>query len=60
MWIAEAWRPDAPVYDLADVLGGVAVAGPAAVKSPFTTVVLHPGDVATTTPGGDLLVELAD
>jgi N-methylhydantoinase A len=60
MWIADAWRPDAPVYDLADVLGGVAVAGPAAVKSPFTTVVLHPGDVATATPGGDLLVELAD
>jgi N-methylhydantoinase A len=58
MWIAEGWRRATPVHDLADVVRGVTVTGPAAIKSPFTTVLLHPGDVAAVTPAGDLLVEL--
>jgi N-methylhydantoinase A len=58
MWIADDWRRDTPVYALEDVVAGVSIHGPAAVTSPFTTVILHPGDVAAATPAGDLLVEL--
>ncbi|CAB4365028.1 MAG: hydantoinase/oxoprolinase family protein [Actinobacteria bacterium] len=58
MWIADAWQPATPVYRLSDVGRGAAIVGPAALSGPFTTVILHPGDIAVPTPTGDLLVEL--
>jgi hypothetical protein len=38
---------------------GTSIEGPAAVQNPFTTVILRPGDVATLTDGGDLLIDVA-
>jgi N-methylhydantoinase A/oxoprolinase/acetone carboxylase beta subunit len=58
MWIADGWQRDAPVFDLAAMRQGVSIEGPAAIASPFTTVILHPGDVASTTSGGDILIAL--
>ena len=46
MWAGDGWQRDAPYYDFASS-GRVAVEGPAAVQNPFTTVILRPGDVAT-------------
>ena len=41
---------DAPVYDFDTLAGGQIVTGPAIVESDTTTVLLRPGDEATTTP----------
>jgi N-methylhydantoinase A len=58
MWIAEDWHDATPLYDMDDLRPGVTIAGPAAVKSAFTTVILAPGEVARSTQQGDLLIEL--
>ena len=41
---------EAPIYDFDTLAGGQVVAGPAIVESDTTTVLLRPGDAATTTP----------
>ena len=41
---------EAPVYDFDTLASGQALAGPAIVESDTTTVLLRPGDEATTTP----------
>ena len=41
---------EAPVYDFDTLSGGQVVAGPAIIESDTTTVLLRPGDEATTTP----------
>jgi N-methylhydantoinase A len=51
---------DAAVYDMAAVLPGVTVRGPAAVVSPFTTVILGPGENARAATDGDLIIEIAN
>jgi N-methylhydantoinase A len=56
MWVGE-WH-DVPVIDAATFLPGMTVVGPAALTSPFTTLVLRPGDVCTANDEGDLLVEV--
>lgn len=43
------WTP-AAVYRFADLIPGQVVAGPALIESDSTTVLLRPGDQATTTP----------
>jgi N-methylhydantoinase A len=58
MWIGESWHEAAPVYSMSDVLPGIAISGPAAITSPFTTVILGPGEVANVTATGDILIEL--
>jgi N-methylhydantoinase A len=58
MWAGDRWQRDAPCYDLAGIKLGVSITGPAAVQNPFTTVILRPGDVATLTEGGDLLIDV--
>ena len=40
MWIGDGWHDDTPIYAMSDVLPGVTVTGPAAIRSPFTTVIL--------------------
>lgn len=59
MWMADGWERNTPIHDLADVVQGVPLHGPAALQSPFTTVLLHPGDTASLTPTGDILIALA-
>jgi hypothetical protein len=39
-------------------LPGIAISGPAAITSPFTTVILGPDEVANVTATGDILIEL--
>ena len=58
MWAAGSWQRDTPCYDFASLKLGVSITGPAAVQNPFTTVILRPGDVATLTEGGDLLIDV--
>jgi N-methylhydantoinase A len=58
MWIGESWHDAAPVYSMSDALPGIAISGPAAITSPFTTVVLGPDEVASVTATGDILIEL--
>ncbi|MBV9870180.1 MAG: hydantoinase/oxoprolinase family protein [Frankiaceae bacterium] len=58
MWIAEEWHDDAPIYDMDDVRPGVTLIGPAGIKSPFTTVILAPGETARATDQGDIIIEL--
>jgi len=48
-----------PVYDLADLVPGAEVAGPAIVGSPVTTVVINPGDTLRMQPSGSLLIDVA-
>jgi len=55
MWAAGDWQ-DAPAYDSTQLLPGQSVTGPAVLTSPFTTLVLRPGDRCEVTPDGDLLV----
>ncbi|MBU2533878.1 MAG: hydantoinase/oxoprolinase family protein, partial [Alphaproteobacteria bacterium] len=43
------WTP-APVYRFPDLMPGQAISGPAVVESDTTTILLRPGDIATTTP----------
>ena len=59
IWLDGEWRPDVPIYDWDALRPGGAITGPAAVQSPFTTVILRPGDATAITSGGDLLVEVA-
>ena len=48
VWLGE-WL-EAPVHDFDTLAGGQVVAGPAIIESDTTTVLLRPGDEATTTP----------
>ena len=48
IWLGE-WI-EAPVFDFDTLAGGQVLAGPAIVESDTTTVLLRPGDEATTTP----------
>ncbi|MGP0032485.1 MAG: hydantoinase/oxoprolinase family protein [Acidimicrobiales bacterium] len=59
MWSGDGWQRGAPYYDFASLRPGSSIEGPAAVQSPFTTVILRPGDVAEVTPSGDLLIDVA-
>lgn len=52
-----AWH-ETPVFDGDALRPGPTLAGPALVQWPFTTLVLGPGEVATTLETGDVLVEL--
>jgi N-methylhydantoinase A len=58
LWAGDGWQRDAGVYVVADLVRGVTLRGPAALQSPFTTVLLQPGDTASLTPAGDILIEL--
>jgi N-methylhydantoinase A len=58
IWAAAAWQRDTPCYDFVSLKLGASITGPAAVQNPFTTVILRPGDVATLTEGGDLLIDV--
>jgi N-methylhydantoinase A len=53
----DAWH-EAPVYDGDALRPGPSITGPALVQWPFTTLVLRPGEVATTLDTGDVLVEI--
>jgi N-methylhydantoinase A len=57
-WLAGGWV-DVPAFEAAELLPGMLVGGPAVVTSPFTTLVLRPGDRCAMTSDGDLLVEVA-
>ncbi len=59
MWAADGWQRQAPYYDFATLRPGSRIEGPAAVQSPFTTVIVRPGDVGELTEGGDLLIDVA-
>jgi N-methylhydantoinase A len=59
MWIGDGWADDAPIYAMSDVLPGVTVTGPAAIRSPFTTVILAPEECAQVTATGDMIIELS-
>ena len=59
MWAADGWQRQAPYYDFATLRPGSPIEGPAALQSPFTTVIVRPGDVAELTEGGDLLIDVA-
>jgi N-methylhydantoinase A/oxoprolinase/acetone carboxylase beta subunit len=58
IFVAEQWHDDVPVYDIDAVRPGATITGPAAIKGPFTTVILAPGELATTTPQGDIVIDL--
>jgi N-methylhydantoinase A len=58
MWISEQWHDSVPVYDMDDVGPGVAIAGPAAIAGPFTTVIVGHLETATATRGGDIVISL--
>ena len=58
MWTAGDWV-DAPVYDAEALLPGMTIAGAAAIKSPFTTLITGAGDRVEVTADGDLLVTVA-
>jgi N-methylhydantoinase A len=58
MWAGDGWQHDAPCYDLSSIRPGASIEGPAALQSPFTTVILRPGDIAGVTDGGDLLIDV--
>ncbi len=57
LWVGE-WV-DAPAYEAEALRPGMIVDGAAVVRSPFTTLVLRPGDRCVVTPSGDLLVTVA-
>ena len=57
MWVGDGWH-DAAVYDLDAVLPGVTVEGPAAIVSPFTTIILAPGETARSTTDGDVVIDI--
>jgi N-methylhydantoinase A len=58
MWILEGWQDATPIYEMADVVPGITVAGPAAIRSPFTTVLVGLDECARATSTGDILIEL--
>jgi len=54
-----AWT-DAAVVDVAELAAdSIEVEGPAVVELPFSSLLLRAGDVARTTPAGDVLVDIA-
>jgi N-methylhydantoinase A len=57
MWVAEAWH-DAAVYDIDAVLPELTVWGPAAIVSPFTAIVLGPGERAQANDHGDIIIDI--
>jgi N-methylhydantoinase A len=57
-WFDGGWL-EAPVFEASSLLPGMIVLGPSMVRSPFTTLVLRPGDTCNMTDDGDLLVEVA-
>ena len=57
IWVEDGWH-DAAVYDLDTVLPGVTVTGPAAIVSPFTTIILGPGESARSTADGDVVIDI--
>ena len=57
MWVGDGWH-DAALYNLDAVLPGVTVSGPAAIVSPFTTIILAPGETARSTTDGDVVIEI--
>ena len=57
MWVGDGWH-DAAVYALDAVLPGVTVRGPAAIVSPFTTIILAPGETARSSTDGDLVIDV--
>jgi N-methylhydantoinase A len=57
MWLADGWS-DGPVYDAEALRPWATVSGPAAITSPFTTLILRPGDRCSMTSDGDLLVDV--
>ena len=59
MWAGDGWQREAPYYDVSSLGPGPSIEGPAAVQSPFTSVILRPGDTARVTGGGDLLIDIA-
>ena len=59
MWAGDGWQRAAPYYDFSSIGPGSSIEGPAAIQSPFTTVILRPGDVARATDGGDLLIDIS-
>jgi N-methylhydantoinase A len=53
----DGWTP-AKVYQFSELVPGQVVVGPALVESESTTVLLRPGDQATTTPQRWLDIEI--
>ena len=45
------WRPSLPA--------GARIEGPAVIEEPNATTLIHPGDVATVTPAGHLVIDVA-
>ncbi|HWE70786.1 MAG TPA: hydantoinase/oxoprolinase family protein [Acidimicrobiales bacterium] len=58
IWAADGWQRQAPFYDVSSLMTGASIQGPAAVQSPFTTIILRPGDRAEVTAPGDLLIDV--
>ena len=59
VYFAEAGRHvDTPTYQRAELLGGNRIAGPALIEEYASTTVIHPGDVLTVDPYGDLVIEI--
>jgi N-methylhydantoinase A/oxoprolinase/acetone carboxylase beta subunit len=46
------------MYDMADVLPEVTVTVPAAIVSPFTTIILAPAETARVTADGDVVIAI--
>lgn len=59
VWLEGEWRRDTPVFEWGDLRPGPHLSGPAVIQSPFTTVVLRPGDEAELTSDGDLVIDVA-
>jgi len=59
VYFAEAGRHvDTPTYHRPALLGGNRIAGPALIEEHASTTVIHPGDVLTVDPYGDLVIEI--
>jgi N-methylhydantoinase A len=59
VYFAEAGKHvDTPTYQRAALLGGNSIAGPALIEEYASTTVIHPGDVLTVDPYGDLVIEI--
>ncbi|MGQ0826278.1 MAG: hydantoinase/oxoprolinase family protein [Actinomycetota bacterium] len=59
VYVDGAWV-DAPVLEVSVLAPGSApVTGPALIELPFSTLLLRPGDRATATPAGAILVDVA-
>jgi N-methylhydantoinase A len=58
MYAGGVWT-DSPVHSADDLLPGMVVTGAAVITSPFTTLVLRPGDRCEVTSEGDLLIDIA-